>query len=305
MEAPIKPRKYSCQLLHYIFKIVDRPKNLKFFQEILGMKVLRHEEYRKERSPSNKRPSALWSKTLFGYGPEDKYFAVELVWNSEVSSYDIGNAYEGITIISRESIARAHALKWPMKLKGHFHCIESPDGYNFFLIDEPQPMDKDPVINLSLNSTHIATSANYWIQLCGIGLISYRYSKIVLSYGSNQPYLVICYKKEPISHGSGKGKIVLSIPLRDLQDIETSSRDTNRTIIAPLKCVEISENKTVNLLFLADSDCHEICFLDEESFRIISRYDPLGEAFLHYSMKKFEKNVKRNTEIHPKISKKL
>ncbi|XP_014288651.1 glyoxalase domain-containing protein 4 isoform X2 [Halyomorpha halys] len=252
MEAPIKPRKYSCQLLHYIFKIVDRPKNLKFFQEILGMKVLRHEEYRKERSPSNKRPSALWSKTLFGYGPEDKYFAVELVWNSEVSSYDIGNAYEGITIISRESIARAHALKWPMKLKGHFHCIESPDGYNFFLIDEPQPMDK-----------------------------------------------------EPISHGSGKGKIVLSIPLRDLQDIETSSRDTNRTIIAPLKCVEISENKTVNLLFLADSDCHEICFLDEESFRIISRYDPLGEAFLHYSMKKFEKNVKRNTEIHPKISKKL
>lgn len=39
MAEPLKPRKYSGRLLHYIFKIGDRPKNIQFFREVLGMKV--------------------------------------------------------------------------------------------------------------------------------------------------------------------------------------------------------------------------------------------------------------------------
>lgn len=61
----------------------------------------------------------------------------------------------------------------------------------------------------------------------------------------------VCFA-EPVIHGSGKDKIVLSVPFRDLQDIETASRDTQRKIIAPLKRVQISENQIINLLFLED-----------------------------------------------------
>lgn len=67
---------------------------------------------------------------------------MELVWNSEVSFYEVGNAYEGVTIVSRESIARANALRWPVKMKDDVHYVESPDGYKFFLVDDPQPEDK-------------------------------------------------------------------------------------------------------------------------------------------------------------------
>jgi len=31
--------------LHFVFKIGDRDQTMKFFREILGMKVLRHEEF--------------------------------------------------------------------------------------------------------------------------------------------------------------------------------------------------------------------------------------------------------------------
>ncbi|CAH1403191.1 unnamed protein product [Nezara viridula] len=293
MTEPLKPKKYSCRLLHYLIKIGDRPKNVTFFQEVLGMKVQRHEEFQEELPPSKDRPPIVhWSKTFFGYGPENEYFTVELVWNSEISSYETGNGCEGITIVSRESIARAHALKWPVKMKNDVHFVESPDGYKFFLVDDPQPDDKDPVVNLSLNSSHIARSASYWLHICGTALISCRYSQVVLTYGENQPFIVFLYMKEPLIQGSGKGRIVLSIPFRDLQGIETASRDTDHKIIAPLKCVEISENQTINLLFLEDADSNEICFLDEESFNIISRYDPLSEAFLYYSMRKFEMEYK-------------
>lgn len=32
--------------LHFVFKIGDRQKNAMFFRDILGMKVLRHEEFK-------------------------------------------------------------------------------------------------------------------------------------------------------------------------------------------------------------------------------------------------------------------
>ena len=76
---------------------------------------------------------------MIGYGPEDNYFVMELTWNTEVSQYDRGNDYLGITIKSQESIARAKALKWPIREVGDVHVLESPDGYPFYLINEPQP----------------------------------------------------------------------------------------------------------------------------------------------------------------------
>lgn len=31
--------------LHYVFKIPDRKETMRFYREVLGMKVLRHEEF--------------------------------------------------------------------------------------------------------------------------------------------------------------------------------------------------------------------------------------------------------------------
>lgn len=79
---------------------------------------------------------------MVGYGPEDTHFVVELTYNYNVNSYDRGNDFQGITIRSREAIARAKALSWPLKEENGVSVVEAPGGYKFYLIDEPQPTDK-------------------------------------------------------------------------------------------------------------------------------------------------------------------
>lgn len=79
---------------------------------------------------------------MVGYGPEDTHFVVELTYNYNVNSYDKGNDFQGITIRSREAIARAKALSWPLKEENGVSVVEAPGGYKFYLIDEPQPTDK-------------------------------------------------------------------------------------------------------------------------------------------------------------------
>ncbi|KAF7385257.1 hypothetical protein HZH66_012343 [Vespula vulgaris] len=48
---------------------------MKFYREILGMKVLRHEEFADGCEAACNGPYAnRWSKTMIGYGPEDNHF---------------------------------------------------------------------------------------------------------------------------------------------------------------------------------------------------------------------------------------
>ncbi|KAG8293743.1 Glyoxalase domain-containing protein 4 [Homalodisca vitripennis] len=84
-----------------------------------------------------------WSKTMVGYGPEDNHFVVELTYNYNVNKYEQGNDYQGITIRSREAIARAKAAGWPIREENGLNVVEAPGGYKYFLVDEPQPADRD------------------------------------------------------------------------------------------------------------------------------------------------------------------
>lgn len=80
---------------------------------------------------------------MIGYGSEDDHFVVELTWNTGVSEYKRGNDFLGVTIISRESLARAKASKCAVReVEPDLYFLESPDGYPFYLIDKPQPTEK-------------------------------------------------------------------------------------------------------------------------------------------------------------------
>lgn len=79
---------------------------------------------------------------MVGYGPEDNHFVVELTYNYNVSKYEQGNDYQGITIRSSEAIQRAKKEGWPLKQENGLNVVEAPGGYKFYLIDEPQPSDK-------------------------------------------------------------------------------------------------------------------------------------------------------------------
>ncbi|XP_054014105.1 glyoxalase domain-containing protein 4 isoform X2 [Hylaeus anthracinus] len=134
--------------LHFVFKIPDRKLTAKFYREILGMKVLRHEEFSEGCDAACNGPYAnRWSKTMIGYGPEDTHFVIELTYNYGIKEYEAGNDFRGITIRSKEVIERARAKEWPIKEESGKFVLQAPGGYKYYIIDEQQPMDKGTEVN--------------------------------------------------------------------------------------------------------------------------------------------------------------
>ena len=129
------------QTLHWVFKVPSpRADTMQFYREVLGMTVLRHEEFEKGCEAACNGPyDGRWSKTMVGYGPEENHFAIELTYNYNISSYKLGNDFQGITIQSRESLARARMVGWPVKVEEGRSVLEAPGGYKFFIVDQSQP----------------------------------------------------------------------------------------------------------------------------------------------------------------------
>ncbi len=68
--------------LHFVFKVADRASTMAFYRDLLGMTILRHEEFEEGCKASCNGPyDGRWSKTMVGYGPEDVNFVVELTYN--------------------------------------------------------------------------------------------------------------------------------------------------------------------------------------------------------------------------------
>jgi hypothetical protein len=108
---------------------------------------------------------------MIGYGPEDTHFVVELTYNYNVTSYEKGNDFLGLTIRSKEAVERARAQGWPLKEEGGLHVLEAPGGYRFLLINEPQPTDKGDIYQL-----HNKYFFFHCIDICWLFFIFLSYS---------------------------------------------------------------------------------------------------------------------------------
>ena len=164
----------SRQALHWVFKVPSpRAETMRFYREVLGMKILRHEEFEKGCEASCNGPyDGRWSKTMVGYGPEDSHFVVELTYNYNISSYKLGNDFQGITIQSSECLERAKTAGWPVKTEAGRPVLEAPGGYKFFIIPSPQPTSRDPVLSVAIAVSDMASSVQYWSGLLGLKVTS-------------------------------------------------------------------------------------------------------------------------------------
>nr|CAI5841450.1 unnamed protein product [Callosobruchus analis] len=125
--------------LHYVFKIPDRKETMRFYRNVLGMSVQRHEEFAEGCEATCNGPyKGRWSKTMVGYGPEDKHFVIELTYNYGIHSYEKGNDFISITVKSKQALERAQKEDWPILPDNK---LEAPGGYIFQIIDEDQPTD--------------------------------------------------------------------------------------------------------------------------------------------------------------------
>ncbi|XP_038615443.1 glyoxalase domain-containing protein 4 [Tachyglossus aculeatus] len=273
--------------LHFVFKVGNRPLTARFYRDLLGMKILRHEEFEEGcKAACNGPYDGKWSKTMVGYGPEDDHFVAELTYNYGIGNYKLGNDFMGLTLVSSQAVSNARRLEWPLRevSDGVFEA-EAPGGYKFYLQDSEQP-EADPVLKVTLGVSNLQNSLNYWANLLGMKVYEKDddEQRALLGYADNQCKLELRGITGPVDHGTAFGRIAFSCPKDQLPNIEAVMKKENQKILTPLVSLDTPGKATVQVVILADPDGHEICFVGDEAFRELSRVDPGGSQLLDDAM---------------------
>ena len=124
------------RILHTMLRVGDLQRSIKFYQEMLGMRLLRTSE----------NPEYKYSLAFLGYDDEDKSAVLELTYNWGVESYELGTAYGHIAIGVDNIYQTCEAVKAAGgkvtreagPVKGGTTVIafvEDPDGYKIEFIE--------------------------------------------------------------------------------------------------------------------------------------------------------------------------
>ncbi len=76
------------RILHTMLRVGDLERSIKFYTEVLGMKLLRKKDY----------PDGKFTLAFIGYGDESENAVIELTYNWDTDSYDLGNGYGHIAL---------------------------------------------------------------------------------------------------------------------------------------------------------------------------------------------------------------
>ena len=124
------------RILHTMLRVGDLQRSVKFYTEVLGMKLLR----------TTDRPDQKYSLAFVGYGSEDRDAVLELTYNHGVDKYDLGAGF-GHIAIEIPDVAKACAdvrakggtvTREAGPVKGGTTVIafvQDPDGYKIEFIE--------------------------------------------------------------------------------------------------------------------------------------------------------------------------
>lgn len=123
------------RLLHTMLRVGNLEESLKFYCDLLGMKLLRQKNY----------PGGEFTLAFIGYGDESENTVLELTYNWGVEKYDLGDAYGHIAIGVDDIYATCENIKklggkvvrepGPMKHGSTVIAfVEDPNGYKVELI---------------------------------------------------------------------------------------------------------------------------------------------------------------------------
>ena len=124
------------QLLHTMIRVTNLEESLKFYCDVLGMKLLRQKDY----------PNGEFTLAFVGYGDESDNTVIELTYNWGVHEYEIGNAFGHIAIGVQDIYKTCDEIKarggkvtrepGPMKHGTTVIAfVEDPNGYKVELIE--------------------------------------------------------------------------------------------------------------------------------------------------------------------------
>ena len=125
------------RLLHTMLRVTDLEASLKFYCDVLGMRLLRQKDY----------PQGKFTLAFVGYGEEADSTVLELTHNWDVSEYALGDAYGHIAVGVEDVYAACEEVEQrggrvvrpagPMKGGTTVIAfVEDPDGYKIELVGD-------------------------------------------------------------------------------------------------------------------------------------------------------------------------
>ena len=123
------------RILHTMLRVGDLDRSIKFYTEVLGMKLLRKKDY----------PDGKFTLAFIGYGDESENTVIELTYNWDTDSYDLGTGYGHIALEVDDVYDAAEEIRkrggkilrevGPMNAGTTIiSFVEDPDGYPVELI---------------------------------------------------------------------------------------------------------------------------------------------------------------------------
>lgn len=127
----------NLRMLHTMLRVGNLEKSLDFYQNVLGMQLLRRQDYEEGR----------FTLAFVGYGDEANHTVLELTHNWDTEQYDLGTGYGHIAIGVADAYQACEIIKQrggkvvreagPMKGgKTVIAFVEDPDGYKVELIQQ-------------------------------------------------------------------------------------------------------------------------------------------------------------------------
>ncbi len=123
------------RILHTMIRVGDLERSIRFYTDVLGMKLLRRKDY----------PDGRFTLAFVGYGDESDHTVLELTHNWDTKSYDLGNGFGHIAVEVDDAYQACEAVKakggkvtreaGPMKHGSTVIAfVEDPDGYKIEFI---------------------------------------------------------------------------------------------------------------------------------------------------------------------------
>ncbi len=123
------------RIIHTMIRVGNLERSIKFYTEVLAMRLLRMEEYTEGK----------FTLAFVGYDEESESAVIELTHNWGIDSYDLGDGFGHIAIEVDDAYATCEAIKarggnvvrepGPMQHgKTVIAFVEDPDGYRLELI---------------------------------------------------------------------------------------------------------------------------------------------------------------------------
>jgi len=262
---------YELRALHYVFKASQRKPTIDYLIHTLGMTVLRHEEFSEGcKASCNGEFDTRWSKTMIGYGNEDKNFVLEMVFNYGLNSYKHGTDFKSITIDTTNPDSVAPVFDYDMQVN---HAAK-----------------ENSIKKIHLYCSNLQKSLTFWKDFLSLEVTSnensFSFKTEHIEYEFTQLSDTQVVKEE------SAGRTAFSAPGKFLKPIWEKAKPLG-FVHTDLVSLDTPGKATVEVVILADPDGHEVCIVGDEAFRELSVQDPDGLKLYERFANK-EQNIIKN-----------